>query len=135
MTTTGYPTPPSIFALGNELLTSFTLVFGHPLKSEICVNSYNIKIEQDGLEFFNNSISRTQLHQGAMIDLAEIIEAPVFTCRYQYTFQITTDYGAISSKKVIGNPNFKGNCLKIGQYSCKSIAVYEPQKIIGHLTT
>ena len=108
MTTTGYPSRPTITAIGNKLLTPFTLIFGHPLKSDLCVKSYNIKIDQDGLEIFNKQISRTQLYKDTNISLSELIKAPVFTCRYKYTFQITTDYGSVSSNKVIGNPNFKG---------------------------
>ena len=106
--TTGYPTPPSITAIGIKSLTSFTIIFGHPLISEICIKSYNIKIDQDGYEILNTSISRSQLHQDTLIDLYELIGVPVITCRYKCTFQITTDYGAVLSKKVIGNPNFKG---------------------------
>ena len=108
MTNTGYPSRPTITAIGNKLLTSFTLIIAHPLKSDFCIKSYNLKIDQDGSEIFNKKISRIQLYKDTNISLSELIEAPVFTCRYKYTFQITTDYGAVSSKKVIGNPNFKG---------------------------
>ena len=66
-------------------------------------------VRQDGRVVVNATMAKDIL-DNRNVDLRNIINIPIITCMYNYTFELTPVNGIFSSGEQRGDPNLQGTC-------------------------
>ena len=100
---------PNISATGTAGTSSFNLRTTPPTTSPQCFNEYYLVVRQNGSVAVNATIAKDTL-DNRNVDLHNIIDIPIITCMYNYTFELTPVNGKLSSGEQHGDPNLQGTC-------------------------
>ena len=92
-------------------------------------------VRQDGEVVVNETVAKETM-DNRTVNVRNIVNIPIITCMYTYTFELTPVYGKFSSGEQHGNPNLRGMCslLIFRDQTCIAILqIYELIVIIRDL--
>jgi len=108
----GYPSNPFIIANGSPSFSSFDLTITHD-GDHRCVTHYQLVVTrvEDGATIYNGRFQKSLTENGTF-DFKRINPyVNILTCKYTYTFQISSVGGFQAATVADGIPNLNGRSL------------------------